>query len=98
MRFWPFTIDRITTQLLQDIHADLHVLKAQGVRLLMAAADLKAAIARLETAAANIAEDIKRLKLQVVPGMTEAEVAEVQTLIDAAVAKIEGLAAETPDA
>jgi len=64
----------------------------------MAAADLKAAIARLETAAANIAEDIKRLKLQVVPGMTEAEVAEVQTLIDAAVAKLEGLAAETPDA
>jgi hypothetical protein len=68
----------------------------QGERLLMASAELKAALKKIDTATDNIAADIQRLKDKIVPGMTEAEVAEVQVLADAVVAKLEGIAAD-PD-
>lgn len=62
----------------------------------MASAELKAALKKIDTATDNIAADIQRLKDKIVPGMTEAEVAEVQVLADAVVAKLEGIAAD-PD-
>ena len=63
----------------------------------MASAELKAALAKIDTATDNIAADIQRIKASIVPGMTDAEVAEVQALLDAQVAKLEGLAAENPE-
>ena len=62
----------------------------------MASAELKAALKKIDQATDNIAADIVRLKDKIVPGMTEADVAEVQALADALVTKLEGLAAD-PD-
>jgi ribosome-associated translation inhibitor RaiA len=73
--------------------ADLY---RQGRRILMASAELKAALKKIDLATDNIAADITRLKERIQPGMTEAEVAEVQALAEALVAKLEGIAAD-PD-
>jgi hypothetical protein len=62
----------------------------------MASAELKAALAKIDTATDNIAADIQRLKDKVGTGMSDAEVAEVQDLATAIAAKLEGIAAD-PD-
>lgn len=82
---------------LVQILTRLRALEAQGSELLMAAADVKAVLNRIDVATNNIAEDVRRLKDGVKPGMTEAEVAEVQAQGDAIATKLEGIAASTED-
>lgn len=65
--------------------------------LLMASAEMKAALAKIDAATNNIAADIAKLKDAIKPGMTQAEVDEIQGLLDATVTKLEGVAASTPD-
>ncbi len=100
-----------TRLLIEPIHLHVHVhyefpesvtgkldqLLTQGARILMAAADLKAALTKIDVATDNIAADLVRLKALIVPGITDAEVAEIQALLDASVAKLEGIAASTDD-
>jgi hypothetical protein len=62
----------------------------------MASAEIKAALAKIDTATDNIAADIVRLKEKIGTGMTDAEVAEVQAGLDKTVTKLEGIAAD-PD-
>ncbi len=63
----------------------------------MALLDLKAALAKIDAATDNIAADIQTLKAAIKPGMSDAEVAEVQAGLDAAASKLEGIAASTDD-
>ena len=63
----------------------------------MAATEIKAILKRIDTATNNIAEDIRGLKDAVKPGMTDAEVLDVQTLAEASATKLEGIAASTDD-
>jgi len=74
----------------------IHELKQQGAKILMASAELKAALAKIDTATDNIAADIQRLKAKIGTGMSDADVAEVQAKADAIVTKLEGIAAD-PD-
>ena len=97
VKLWPteYTIhldvrDDHTTALLRQI-------LAQGEKLIMAAADLKAAVARIDIATSNIAADIQAIKAKIGTGMTDAEVAEVQAALDASAARLEALDAENPD-
>lgn len=62
----------------------------------MATVELKAALAKIDTATDNIAADIVRLKAKIGTGMSDADVAEVQAEADKLVKKLEGLAAD-PD-
>jgi|SRR6185436_2491299 len=90
-----------------DIHVHLHIdlgeratakldaIFAQNERLLMAAADVKAALAKIDAATNDIAADIKGLKAKIGTGMTDAEVAEVQAEADRLATKLEGIAADT---
>jgi hypothetical protein len=64
----------------------------------MATTELKAALAKIDVATNNIAADLEALKAKITEGMSPADVAEVQGLLDAQVSKLEGLAASTPDA
>jgi hypothetical protein len=63
--------------------------------LTMASAEMKAALSRIDDATNNIAADLTKLKDTIKPGMTDAEVAEVQSILDAAATKLEGVAAST---
>lgn len=65
----------------------------------MASQEVKASLARIDTATNNIAADIKRLKDRVAPGMSDQEVAEIQTEADRIAARLEGIASdpENPD-
>jgi hypothetical protein len=92
----PDALIRRVTDRLDDILTSLRALGAQGKQALMASAEIKAALAKIDTATDNIAADIKRLKALIVPGMTTAEVAEVQAEADRIAAKLEGIAAD-PD-
>jgi len=73
-------------------------LDARTKEIRMAVTEMKAALAKIDAATNNIALDLKGLKDAIKPGMSDAEVAEVQGLLDAAAGKLEGIAAETPDA
>lgn len=57
-----------------------------------AADDMKASIAKLDATDQNLAADIQRLKDKIKSAMSPAEVAEVQSALDAVVAKFQGLA------
>jgi len=59
---------------------------------------MKAALASIDTATNNIAADIERIKSQISTGMSQADVDAVQALLDTTVAKLEAIAASTPDA
>lgn len=83
-------------RVLDTILTRLRALEAQNGDLLMASAELKAALAKIDTATDNIAADIRRLKDKIGTGMTEAEVAAVQADADRLVTKLEGIAAD-PD-
>ena len=78
---------------------DLRRILAQGESLLMASAELKAALKKIDTATDNIAADIVRLKARIGTGMSDAEVADVQAEADRLATKLEGIAAdpENPD-
>jgi len=80
------------TDMLGRILTRLGVLEAQGERLVMAGAELKAGMKRIDAATTNIAADLKRLKDKVGTGMTDAEVADVQAAIDAQATRLEGMA------
>jgi len=65
----------------------------------MASADtMKAALAAIDTATNNIAADLDALKAQIGTGMSQPDVDAVQATLDATVAKLEAIAASTPDA
>jgi len=81
---------------LVQILTRLRALEAQGEEVLMASADIKAALAKIDAATDNIANDVQRLKDRILPGMTEQEVAEIQVEADRIATKLEGLAAD-PD-
>jgi hypothetical protein len=57
-----------------------------------------AALAKIDTATNNIAADIKALKDKIGTGMSDADVAEVQGILDSTATKLEAIAADTPDA
>lgn len=59
---------------------------------------MKAALASIDTATNNIAEDIERIKSQIGTGMSQADVDAVQAVLDSTVTKLEAIAASTPDA
>jgi hypothetical protein len=85
MAFWPVEVIRI----LRKIHH-------QGVKIMAAVDDLKAILARIDTATTNIAQDITDIKAKIGTGMTDAEVADVQAGLEAAASKLEALDAENP--
>jgi hypothetical protein len=62
----------------------------------MANEQTKALIGRIDTATNGIAERIRRLKEVVKPGMTDAEVAEVNAGLEAEASRLEGIASD-PD-
>jgi hypothetical protein len=82
----------------QWAHLERHLRTlAHGQReILMATAELKAALAKIDAATDNIAADIKRLKDKVGTGMSDADVASVQAEADRIASKLEGIAAD-PD-
>lgn len=59
--------------------------------------DLKAILSRIDTATDNIAADIRALAAKIGTGLTDAEVSELQTDMEAAAVKLDATAAETPD-
>lgn len=59
--------------------------------------DLKAILARIDTATTNIAADLKAIKDKIGTGMSDADVAEVQAGLEAAAARLEALDAENPE-
>ena len=59
--------------------------------------DLKAILARIDTATTNIAADISAIKAKIGTGMSDADVAEVQAGLEAAAARLEALDAENPE-
>lgn len=63
----------------------------------MASAETKAILERIDVATDNIAVDVRTLTAKVGTGMTEAEVAEVNTLAEAVATKLETIAADTDD-
>jgi SMC interacting uncharacterized protein involved in chromosome segregation len=65
---------------------------------LMAKTDMLAALAKIDAATNNIAADIKALKDKIGTGMSDADVAEVQGILDSTATKLEAIAADTPDA
>ncbi len=91
--FWRTPAQRRHAELL----AWLRLIQAQGVHLMAAVDDLKAVLGRIDTATTNIAADIRVIKDSIKPGMTEAEVAEVQALAEASAARLEALDAENPE-
>jgi len=90
-------LEQDLTVLLRSIVTRLRVLETQGKQLLMASAEMKAALQKIDVATDNIAADLVRLKDNIKPGMTDAEVAEVQAILDSAASKLEGVAASTED-
>ncbi len=79
-----------------EILARLERIEAQGASIMSAADDLKAKIALIDTATTNIAQDIVDIKAKIGTGMTDAEVADVNATLDAAVARLQALDAENP--
>ena len=73
------------------------VLFYQGVRIMAAVDDLKAILARIDTATTNIAADLTAIKAKIGTGMSDADVAEVTAGLEAAAARLEALDAENPD-
>lgn len=69
----------------------------QGVSIMAAVDDLKAILARIDTATTNIAADLTAIKAKIGTGMTDAEVAEVQAGLEAAASRLEALDAENPE-
>lgn len=67
------------------------------VMIMSAVDDLKAILARIDTATTNIAADISAIKDKIGTGMTDAEVAEVQAGLEAAAQRLEALDAENPE-
>jgi len=65
--------------------------------LVMASAEIKAALAKIDAATDNIAADVQRLKERIAPGMTQAEVDEIQKEADRIATKLEGIAADNED-
>jgi len=61
----------------------------------MALADMNATLAKIDTATNDIAADITALKALIVPGMPQSDVDAVQAKLDAAAARLEGIAADT---
>jgi len=59
--------------------------------------DLKAILARIDTATTNIAQDIQDIKAKIGTGMTDAEVADVKAGLEAAAGRLEALDAENPE-
>ena len=82
-----------TVRLLAGVHHLVHQMEV----VIMATAELKAVLARIDTATNNIAEDIRLLKEKILTGMTAEQVAEVQAEAEAVAVKLEGIAASTED-
>ena len=59
--------------------------------------DLKSILTRVDDATNNIAADIRNLAAKIGTGLTDAEVTELQTALEAAAVKLEATAAVTPD-
>lgn len=96
--FWPtkFTIDL-------NVHNDTEVMTllrqilGQGAKIMAKVDDLLAILVRVDTATTNIAADITAIKGQIGTGMSDADVARVQTALESAAARLEALDAENPD-
>jgi len=92
-----------------DVHVFVHLgsgigadrkldqLLAQGVQILMATTETKAAMARIDQATDDISARITALVAKVGTGMTQAEVDEVNAGLSAEASKLEGIAKD-PDA
>jgi hypothetical protein len=63
----------------------------------MGQTEMIAKLAEIDAATNNIAADIELLKAQIGVGMTPEQVAEVQAVLDAAAAKLQGVAAVVPE-
>lgn len=87
----PKALEAVQARLGLVLEASNRVLD-QGVSLMGAADDMKASIAKLDATDQNLAADIQRLKDKIKSAMSPAEVAEVQSALDAVVAKFQGLA------
>lgn len=66
-------------------------------RIQMGQTEMIAKLAEIDEATNNIAADIELLKAQIAVGMTPEQVAEVQAALDAAAAKLQGVAAVVPE-
>jgi hypothetical protein len=101
MPFWPkdITVNLNITHSGSDseLLALLRQVFEQGKHIMAAVDDLKAILARIDTATSNIAQDIQDIKAKIGTGMTDAEVAEVQAGLEAAAAKLEALDAQNPE-
>ena len=82
---------------LDRILIGVHKLTQQMEVVIMASAEIKAVLARIDAATNNIAEDIRGLKEKILAGMSPAEVAEVQAEAETLAVKLEGIAADTED-
>ena len=60
-------------------------------------AELTAILARVDTATTKIADDIRRIKDQIVGGLTAAEAQAIQDQAEALAVKLEALDAENPE-
>lgn len=77
--------------------SETHTLTTQGRKLVMASAELKAALKKIDTATDNIAADIQRLKEKIGTGMSDADVASVQAEADRIADRLTAIAADTED-
>ena len=59
--------------------------------------ELKAQLDRIDTATNNIANDIRTLSAKIGTGLSDADVTNLQTELEAAAVKLEGVAAQTPE-
>lgn len=78
--------------ILDQILTRLRALEAQGVQQHMVNADTKAAMTRIETATTDLGTRITALTAKIGTGMTDQDVADVNTELGSIAANLEGMA------
>ncbi len=97
VKLWPteYTIHLDVRN--DDTVALLRQLLHQGHQIMAKVDELLAVLARVDVATTNIAADITAIKGQIGTGMSDADVARVQTALEGAAARLEALDSENPD-
>jgi len=78
--------------LLDQILTRLRALEAQGVKILMVSQQTKDVLVRIETATTDLGVRVRAIQAKVGTGMTDAEVAEVNSELGAIAGNLEGMA------
>jgi hypothetical protein len=83
-------------QRLDELLTQVRAMHAQGAHILMATAEVKLAMGRIDAATTAIAAKLTALLAKIGTGMSDADVAEVTAGLEAEASKLEGIAAD-PD-